>query len=67
MRFLTMAMSVVVPPMSTTRALGASDRVQAPMTLAAGPHRSVSTGRSDAKVSDIWDPSLRMIVIGTSS
>ena len=38
------AISVVVPPISTTRLLTSSVRLKPPITLAAGPQRIVSTG-----------------------
>ena len=53
----TAAMSVVVPPMSMTKASWTSHRWSPPMTLAAGPDRVVSTGRSRATSASISDPS----------
>ncbi len=41
----SMAMSVVVPPMSDTITVSAPDRCRAPTRLAAGPERMVSTGQ----------------------
>ena len=53
------AMSVVVPPMSSTRVSSEQDGIRAimPMTLAAGPESRASTGRSRDTESGMAPPS----------
>ena len=61
---LRIPMSVVVPPMSMTMASFCPVRYMAPMRLAAGPQRMVSTGFSLARASPIMDPSPLTIIRG---
>ena len=53
----SIAMSVVVPPMSETRMSSSPDRWRAPTRLAAGPERMVSTGQVSASSALISEPS----------
>ena len=62
--FLRIPMSVVVPPMSMTTASLTPAMDMAPIRLAAGPERIVSTGLSLAKESFIIVPSPREIMSG---
>ena len=63
----TTAISVVVPPMSTMTAFFSSVSPNPPITLAAGPQSSVSTGCRRANCSLIRLPSLRMMTTGAAS
>ena len=54
---VTMAMSVVVPPISAMIAVWDRLRWHAPITLAAGPEITVSTGRCNAISARTKDPS----------
>ena len=54
---LSNAISVVVPPISQTIAVFSFARYAAPETLAAGPDKIVSTGRSFANSADTREPS----------
>ena len=62
--FFTKAISVVVPPISTTTQSFAAVSSAAPITLATGPQRRVSTGRLAVKAELIRLPSLRTITMG---
>ena len=64
--FLRIPMSVVVPPMSMTTASFTPVMLMAPMRLAAGPDRMVSTGLSLANESFIMLPSPRDIMSGAA-
>ena len=61
---VTMAISVVVPPMSAMIAFCCGCSWAAPMTLAAGPERMVSTGRASAVSALIKEPSPFTIING---
>ena len=63
----TTAVSVVVPPMSEITKSFKPVRLQAPITLAAGPDATVSIGRSRARSTGSIEPSLLTIIKGTSS
>ena len=60
----TMAMSVVVPPMSTTIALRFSESAHAPVTLAAGPDKTVASGWRNAVRAFTSEPSPFTIISG---
>ena len=64
--FCIKAMSLVVPPISTITASSASASSIAPITLAAGPHSNVSTGRFFAYSLVITLPSLFTMTMGKS-
>ncbi len=61
------ATSVVVPPISLTRAFWAPVNHRAPTMLAAGPERMVSIGRSLAWPADISAPSPRTTIKGADT
>ncbi|KAF5035773.1 hypothetical protein DSECCO2_582090 [anaerobic digester metagenome] len=63
---LSIPMSVVVPPTSTTTASSSPVRFRAPIRLAAGPERMVSTGRSLASFSPMSEPSPLTIISGAA-
>ena len=63
---LTIPMSVVVPPMSTTMALSLPESFLAPLILDAGPERIVSTGLIFAISSLMTEPSPLTIIRGAS-
>ena len=61
-------MSVVVPPMSKTRASSSSGaKAKEPMTLAAGPERMVWAGASMEASNCMLPPSALRMRIGTAS
>ena len=64
--WLTIATSVVVPPMSETAKSFRPVRNPAPTTLAAGPDRIVSTGYSRATSARISEPSPLTIISGAA-
>ncbi len=63
----TTAVSVVVPPMSEITKSFKPVKLQAPMTLAAGPEATVSIGRVMAISAGSIEPSPLTIINGTSS
>ena len=62
----TTAISVVVPPMSATMAFCRPLSAHAPSTLAAGPDKTVLTGRCRALATLISEPSPLTIISGAS-
>ena len=62
----TTAISVVVPPISATMALSSPLKAQAPSTLAAGPDKTVLTGRCKALCTLMSEPSPLTSISGAS-